>query len=67
MTLLVLLALLFFIDAYQKTKDTEVALWAVPACFIQLWGYGSGFVRAWWGKHIMRRREFTAFRNNFYD
>ena len=65
--LLALLALLFFIDAYQKTKDTEVALWAVPACFIQLWGYGSGFVRAWWGKHILRRREFTAFRNNFYD
>ncbi len=67
MALLALLALLFFIDAYQKTKDTEVALWAVPACFIQLWGYGSGFVRAWWGKHILRRREFTAFRNNFYD
>lgn len=65
--LLALLALLFFIDAHQKTKDTEVALWAVPACFIQLWGYGSGFVRAWWGKHILHRREFTAFRNNFYD
>ena len=65
--LLALLALLFFIDAHQKPKDTEVALWAVPACFIQLWGYGSGFVRAWWGKHILHRREFTAFRNNFYD
>ena len=65
--LLALLALLFFIAAHQKTKDTEVALWAVPACFIQLWGYGSGFVRAWWGKHILHRREFTAFRNNFYD
>ena len=65
--LLALLALLFFILAHQKTKDTEVALWAVPACFIQLWGYGSGFVRAWWGKHILHRREFTAFRNNFYD
>ena len=67
MALLALLALLFFIDAHQKTKDTEVALWAVPACFIQLWGYGSGFVRAWWGEHILHRREFTAFRNNFYD
>jgi len=45
----------------------EVALLAVPACFIQLWGYGSGFLRAWWGKYILRSKEFIAFKDNFYE
>ena len=65
--LLILLGLVFFIDAWLRTRDVEVALLAVPACFIQLWGYGSGFLRAWWRKYVMRGKEFTAFHDNFYD
>ena len=65
--LLILLGLVFFIDAWLRTRDGEVALLAVPACFIQLWGYGSGFLRAWWRKYVMRGKEFTAFHDNFYD
>ena len=65
--LLILLGLVFFVDAYLRTRDGEVALLAVPACFIQLWGYGSGFLRAWWRKYVMRGKEFTAFHDNFYD
>ena len=65
--LLILLGAVFFVDAYLRTRDGEVALLAVPACFIQLWGYGSGFLRAWWRKYVMRGKEFTAFHDNFYD
>lgn len=65
---LIILALILFGDAYARTgRSMEVALLAVPACFIQLWGYGSGFLRAWWGKYILRRREFVAFKDNFYE
>lgn len=65
---LCLLALLFLLDAYVRTgRQVQVALLAVPACFIQLWGYGSGFLRAWWGKYILRKKEFIAFRDNFYE
>lgn len=65
---LLALALLFLVDAFFRTgRQLGVALLAVSACFIQLWGYGSGFLRAWWGKYILRKREFIAFRDNFYD
>ncbi|WP_455108193.1 glycosyltransferase [Porphyromonas sp.] len=65
---LIILALILFGDAYARAgRSVEVALLAVPACFIQLWGYGSGFLRAWWGKYILRRREFIAFKDNFYE
>ena len=65
---LLALAVIFFIDAYRRAgRSVEVALLAVPACFIQLWGYGSGFLRAWWGKYILRSKEFIAFKDNFYE
>lgn len=65
---LITLAFILFVDAYRRAGHSfEVALLAVPACFIQLWGYGSGFLRAWWGKYILHRREFIAFKDNFYE
>lgn len=65
---LLALALLFLVDAFFRSgRQLDVALLAVPACFIQLWGYGTGFLRAWWGKYILRKKEFIAFRDNFYD
>lgn len=65
---LLLLAVVFSVDAYHRAgRSLPVALLAPIACFIQLWGYGSGFLRAWWGKYVVRRREFIAFKDNFYD
>ena len=65
---LLALAAIFFIDAYHRAgRSVEVAILAVPACFIHLWGYGSGFLRAWWGKYILRSKEFIAFKDNFYE
>lgn len=48
---LLLYALLLLVDAKQRSGRWDVAVRAVPASFVQLWGYGSGFIRAWVDKH----------------
>lgn len=48
--------LLIFSCALWQTKSFIVALKAVPASFIQLIGYGSGFIKAYFNKIILRRR-----------
>jgi GT2 family glycosyltransferase len=48
-------ALLLFADALRKTKSFRVAGWAVPASFIQIFGYGCGFIRAFIRRMILRK------------
>lgn len=43
---LVAYALLLFLAAVISTRSLRIALMAVPAAFIQLWGYGAGFIKA---------------------
>lgn len=35
---------LIFIDSFSKTKSLKVAILSLPACFIQLFAYGVGFI-----------------------
>ena len=63
---LFLFALVIFIDASVKENDPEVGLMAVPAAFVQLTGYGSGFLRAAWQRLVLGQDEFSAFQKNFY-
>ena len=62
--LLTLYALLVFIDA--GIRSLLVGLLAVPAAFVQLIGYGTGFLRAWWRQRVLGKSEFEAFKKNFY-
>ena len=39
---------------------------AVGASFVQLMGYGTGFLRAWWQRCVRGKDEFSAFEKNFY-
>ena len=40
---------------------------SVPASFIQLTGYGTGFLRAWWSRCVRgEEEEKEAFKKNFY-
>ncbi|MBO4730008.1 MAG: glycosyltransferase [Bacteroidaceae bacterium] len=64
--LLFLFALIIFLDATVKEDDPEVGLMAVPAAFVQLMGYGSGFLRAAWQRLVLGQDEFSAFKKNFY-
>ena len=47
--------LLIFISALISTKNLKIALLAVPASFIQLFGYGWGFIKAFTTKIILGR------------
>ena len=63
---LLLFALLICCDATMQEKSLGVGLRAVAAAYVQLLGYGSGFIRAWWQRCVLGRGEFDAFRKNFY-
>ena len=66
-----LLPLLFystviFIDSSIRNRSLWVGLLSVPAAFVQLMGYGFGFIESWWKRCILKQDEFTAFEKNFY-
>ena len=63
---LALFALLIFADAGWRERSAGVGLRAVAAAFVQLTGYGSGFLRAWWRRCVLGRGEFAAVSRNFY-
>lgn len=64
---LALYALLVFAGCLAESKSPRVALLAVPAAFIQLTGYGSGFIVAAVKRYILKSKEFEAFKDNFYE
>ncbi len=64
--LLVLFALIIFIDSLIKNRNIWIAILSIAASFIQLIGYGSGFLYAWWKRCVLGKDEFTAFEKNFY-
>ncbi len=64
---LLLFALLVGTDAAVRNRSLKVGLLAVGASVVQLAGYGTGFLRAWWLRCVLGRDEFSAFENNFYE
>lgn len=62
-----LFALIIFMDASRAEKSVGVGLRAVAASFVQLTGYGSGFIRAYWERMVLDKGEFEAFQKNFYQ
>ena len=50
-----LYALGIFIGALAATRSLRVALLALPAAAIQIGGYGSGFIKAWFTKILLGR------------
>ena len=59
-------ALLVATDASIQNRSLIIGLYAVAASFVQLIGYGTGFLRAWWQRCILGKEEFAAFNKNFY-
>ncbi|MDK2843106.1 MAG: hypothetical protein PWQ17_2613 [Anaerophaga sp.] len=57
----------FFFDALFSLKHLKAAFLAVPAAFIQLFGYGLGFLNAFIKRRLFKRKEYTAFERNFYE
>ena len=63
---LALFALIILVDATRQERSLGVGLRAVAAAYVQLIGYGTGFLRAWWNRCLLGRGEFEAFKKNFY-
>ena len=59
--------LLIFIDSSVKNKSMSIGILSVEAAFVQLFGYGFGFIKAWWQRCVLKKGEFSAYEKNFYD
>ena len=64
---LALYALLIFCDSSLRNYSLHVGLLSVPAAFVQLSGYGLGFIESWWKRCVRGKDEFQAFEKNFYS
>ena len=64
---LLLFSFVVFVDSSFRNKSYKVGVLSIWASFIQLLGYGTGFLRAWWLRCICgRNEELQAFKENFY-
>lgn len=63
---LVAYCMLLFADASQKEKSVKIGAVAVVASFIQLMGYGLGFLTAVWRRVVKGEGEFGAYQKTFY-
>lgn len=60
-------SLIILTDSSLRNKSMHIGALSVKASFIQLIGYGTGFLRAWWLRCVCgRNEELQAFKNNFY-
>jgi glycosyltransferase involved in cell wall biosynthesis len=58
--------LLIFIDSLRREKSLNIALLSVEATLVQHFGYGTGFIKAFWRRLILKQDEFHAYKKNFY-
>ena len=63
---IILFSLLICIDSTIKNRSLRVGLLSVPAAFVQLMGYGLGFIESWWKRCVLKQDEFQAFEKTFY-
>ncbi len=63
---LLLFSLIIFIDASIRNRSLKIGFLSIGASFIQLLGYGGGFLKAWWKRCVKHEDEFEAFKGNFY-
>ena len=64
---ILLYSLLIFIDSSIRNKSTAIGFISIGAAFVQLMGYGFGFIEAWWKRCVMKKDIFQAFEKSFYD
>jgi glycosyltransferase involved in cell wall biosynthesis len=58
--------LLLLIDAAFRNRSVTIGLLSVFTSYIQLTGYGLGFITALWKRIILGKGEFAAFTKKFY-
>lgn len=70
---LLLYSLLIFADSTRQYLKTDgifgamgIGIRSILAAFVQLMGYGCGFLYAFWQRIVLRKDEFHAFDKTFY-
>ena len=63
---ILLFSLVIFIDSSIQNKSMPIGFISIGAAFVQLFGYGFGFMSAWWKRCILGHDEFHAFEKTFY-
>ena len=59
--------LLILADSSLRNRSLKIGCLSVAASFVQLMGYGFGFIEAWWKRCVRGRDEFQAFEKTFYS
>jgi glycosyltransferase involved in cell wall biosynthesis len=54
-TPLLLYALLVCLDSSVRNHSLRIGCYSIATSFVQLIGYGTGFLRAWWMRCVLRR------------
>ncbi len=57
---------MLFLLASIEYRSLSIGLLAILTSYTQLFGYGSGFLKAFWRRLILGKDEFSAFNRNFY-
>lgn len=63
---ILLYSLLIFVDSSIQNKSLKIGFVSIAAAFVQLMGYGCGFLEAWWKRCVLGKDEFQAFEKTFY-
>ena len=63
---ILLFSLIIFIDSAIQNKSLPIGFISIGAAFVQLSGYGFGFITAWWKRCILGHDEFHAVEKTFY-
>lgn len=63
---ILLYSLMIFTDSSIQNKSARIGALSIVAAFVQLMGYGFGFLEAWWKRCVCGKDEFQAFEKTFY-
>lgn len=66
LTPLVIYYLSVLLDGLKESHSFYIGILAGCAAYVQLTGYGCGFLKAWWRMCIRGKSEFSAYQNTFY-
>ena len=63
---LLLYSIIICVDSTMQNNSLKIGLLSIAAAFIQLTGYGCGFISAWWKHCVCGLDVFSAYEKNFY-
>lgn len=59
-------SMLVFTDSLLSKNSLSVSFLSIAAAWVQLTGYGTGFISAFWRRLVLKQQDFKAFEKNFY-